>query len=73
MAEVINLRRARKARERADAEAQAAENRVRYGRPKAEKRLEAARAEKERRDLEGKRRDPGDAPPGSRGAPDPEG
>ena len=73
MAEVINLRRARKARERADEERRAAENRVRYGRPKAEKRLKDARAEKERRDLEGKRRDPGDPPPASRDAPDPEG
>ena len=72
MAELVNLRRARKARQRAEQEAQAAENRARFGRPKAEKRLEAARAEKARRDLEGKRREPGDAP-GSRGAPDPEG
>ena len=73
MAELVNLRRARKARQRAGKEAQAAENRARFGRPKAEKRLEAARAEKERRDLEGKRREPDDASPGARGAPDPEG
>ena len=57
MADVVNLRRARKARERAAEESRAAENRVRFGRPKAEKRLGEAHAEKERRDLEGKRRE----------------
>ena len=47
MAEPINLNKARKARERADAKRQAAENRVRFGRAKAEKdisKLEAERA-----------------------------
>lgn len=36
MAEIINLRSARKQRERAAAAAQAAENRARHGRTKAE-------------------------------------
>jgi hypothetical protein len=39
MAEIINLRRARKAKARAGAQAQAAENRARFGRTKAQKRL----------------------------------
>ena len=37
MAEIVNLNRARKAKARADREAKAAENRVRFGRTKAEK------------------------------------
>ncbi len=46
MAEVINLRRARKGKARAGKEKTAGENRVRFGRTKAEK--AAARAEQER-------------------------
>lgn len=37
MADIVNLNRARKAKQRAEAERQAAENRVRFGRTKAEK------------------------------------
>ncbi len=37
MGDVVNLRRARKARDRAAASEQAAENRVRFGRTKAER------------------------------------
>lgn len=47
MAEPINLNKARKARARAEGKSQAAENRVRFGRTKAEKaaaRLDAERA-----------------------------
>ncbi len=55
MAEIVNLRQARKARERAEREKQAAENRARFGRAKAETRLETARNEKAWRDLDGKR------------------
>ncbi len=40
----INLNQARKTRSRAEAKAQADENAVRFGRTKAEKVLEAARA-----------------------------
>lgn len=57
MAEPINLNKARKARARDAARVQAAENRVRFGRPKtarATAELEAARAARE---LEGKKRD----------------
>ena len=39
MAEIVNLRRARKLRERERQQAEAAQNRVLFGRSKAEKRL----------------------------------
>lgn len=58
MAEPINLAKARKARAKADAKAQAAENRVRFGRTKAEKAAEQARGEAAARALDGLRRDP---------------
>lgn len=48
MAEIVNLRRARKARDRAEATAKADANRAAFGRSKAEK--QAAQAETERRD-----------------------
>ena len=57
MAEPINLNRARKARARIEAEAKAAENRVRFGRTKVEKTLEQARAEKAARDLDAGKRE----------------
>jgi len=58
MAEIINLRRARKARDRAASEAEAEANRLSHGRSKAEK--QATRAERERleRTLDGAKRDP---------------
>ena len=37
MAEIINLRRARKTKARSQAQAEAAENRAQHGRPKAER------------------------------------
>jgi hypothetical protein len=59
MAEVINLRAVRKrAKREADAK-RADENRLAYGRPKAEHRLEKARAEKLHRDLDAHRIEPG--------------
>jgi hypothetical protein len=48
VAEVVNLNRARKDRARAADKAKAAENRVTFGRTKAEKR--AAKVERERTD-----------------------
>jgi len=45
MADILNLNRARKARARADREAQAAENRTRFGRTKHEKAAEKANTE----------------------------
>ncbi len=57
MAEVVNLRAARKARERAEARATADENAARFGRTKALKALEKARAEKARAALDAHRRE----------------
>ncbi|WP_380784983.1 DUF4169 family protein [Sphingomonas sp. R86521] len=58
MAEIINLRRARKARARASAETTAAANRAAFGRTKADK--DAAEAEVARidRTLDRARREP---------------
>lgn len=58
MAEIINLNKARKAKARLSAEKQAAENRVRYGRSKAQKQQDAAETEAMRRKLDGLRLDP---------------
>lgn len=57
MAEPINLNRARKAKARSDAEARAAENRVKFGRTKAERKLEQARAGKAAKDLDAGKRE----------------
>ena len=56
MTEPINLNKARKARAEADKKAEAAQNRVRFGRTKAQRELEKAEAEKARRELDAKRR-----------------
>lgn len=58
MAEPINLNKARKAKARTDQKAQAAENRVRFGQPKAAKMVSKLEAERARRDLDGKKREP---------------
>lgn len=57
MAEILNLNKARKARSKADDKARAAENRAKFGRAKSDKALDAARAEKLRRDLDGAKRE----------------
>ena len=57
MAEIINLRLARKARARTEAERQAAENRAKFGRTKAQKAIERADAERQARSLDGARRE----------------
>ncbi len=49
MAEIVNLKQARKARARAEREKEAEANRLKFGRPKSEtdkKRMEEARAER---------------------------
>ncbi|MBH0236705.1 DUF4169 family protein [Methylobrevis albus] len=56
MGDVVNLRMARKQKQRAAKEATAAENRVRFGRTKAERERETALAELEAVRLEGHRR-----------------
>lgn len=57
MAEIINLRQAKKIRARAEKRAAADENAARSGRSKALKALEKARADKERAALDGHKRD----------------
>ncbi|HLN23384.1 MAG TPA: DUF4169 family protein [Patescibacteria group bacterium] len=57
MAEVINLNRFRKARTREDEARQADENRVRFGRTKAEKQQDQAEADRSAKDLDGKKVD----------------
>lgn len=57
MTEIINLRKSRKAKGRAEAEAQAAENRVKFGRTKEDKRSSEAAKRLDERRLEGHRRD----------------
>lgn len=57
MADMINLRQARKAKARAEKEAQALGQRVQFGRTKAEKAASRAAQEKAARALDGHRRD----------------
>ncbi|SMX34656.1 DUF4169 family protein [Actibacterium lipolyticum] len=57
MPKIINLKSARKARERDQKRATGDENSVKFGRTKAVKTLESARNEKARSDLEKHRRD----------------
>lgn len=56
--EVVNLRRARKLRERHAAEAKAQENRAAFGRPKAERVLTNARLQKDSQKLDLHKRSP---------------
>lgn len=58
MAEIINLRRAKKQKARAAKELEAASNRARFGTPKPEQKVTLARSEKERASLEGKKLGP---------------
>jgi len=55
MAEIINLRQVRKAREKAEKDAKAAENRVAFGRPKKQKTLQEKRKSLEESRHEGHR------------------
>jgi hypothetical protein len=58
MGEIVNLRRARKAKARAEAEKDAAANRLAFGRGKAEKQATEAARSLETQRLDGHRRDP---------------
>ena len=65
MGEVVNLRQMRKTRDRVQKASQAAENRVKHGRSKAEKALEQARRDAARRTLDNHQREDETAlPPG---------
>ncbi len=55
MAEIVNLRRARKDQARAAKDARAAENRTQFGRTKAEKRATEAERERAETGLDGKK------------------
>jgi hypothetical protein len=57
MAELINLNRARKRRAKDAGKAKAGENRVAFGRTKAERELAKARTEQAARTLDGKKRE----------------
>jgi Domain of unknown function (DUF4169) len=57
MADIVNLRAARKVKDRDLARAKGDENALKFGRTKAEKALEKARAEKLARDLDGAKRE----------------
>ena len=58
MIEIVNLNRAKKAKARAEAQVEAAQNRVRFGRTKAQKAV--SRVEKAKSDalLDGHKREP---------------
>jgi hypothetical protein len=56
MTDIVNLKRARKAKERAEAEAKAQANRIAHGRTKTEKKLTKAQQEASQRKLDGHKR-----------------
>ncbi len=57
MGEIVNLRRVKKQRAKAEADAKAAENRARHGRTSAEKQADENTAERLRAVLDGARKD----------------
>ena len=57
MGDVVSLKLHRKRRERADKEAQAAENRLAFGRGKEERELTDALNDKARKDIDAHKRD----------------
>lgn len=57
MGDVVNLRSARKAKQRGEAQAQAAANRARFGETKAEKAKRSAEAQRHLRTVDGAKRD----------------
>lgn len=58
MAEIVNLKRAKKLKARAKAETEAAANRALHGRSKAEKRRDAIETSQAKARLDGAKRDP---------------
>jgi hypothetical protein len=57
MADIVNLRKARKRKARDVKDAQATENRIKFGRPKAEKDLEKAKAALESKRIDAHKRE----------------
>jgi hypothetical protein len=62
MAEIINLRQARKNKARAEKEARAEQNRISFGRTKAEKKVTKAEQDLASSRLEAHKRDPDETP-----------
>ena len=60
MAEIVNLKRARKAKTRSAAERKADANRMLHGTPKAARKLAKAQGKKDRRDIDAHRLDDDD-------------
>ena len=58
MADILSLSKARKAKARADKEAAAAENRVRFGRTKGEKAADKSRKVLAEKGIDGHKREP---------------
>ena len=56
MAEIVNLRQARKRKAKAGREEQAAENRAKFGKSKADKRTESATKKRDEKLLDGHKR-----------------
>ncbi len=63
MAEIVSLNQYRKARARAKVETEASRNRVRFGRPKAEKNRDAAERERQANRQDGSRLERTEGPP----------
>jgi hypothetical protein len=57
MADIVNLRAVRKRKGREAEQVQAAENRIKFGRTKAEKQLEKAKAERESKNIDAHKRE----------------
>jgi hypothetical protein len=60
MGDIVNLRTIRKRAQRSQDDREAQQNRLEYGRPQAARRLDEARAEKARNDLDQHRIEMGD-------------
>jgi hypothetical protein len=58
LADILSLSKARKAKARADEDATAAENRVKFGRTKAEKLADKSRKAKAEKGIDGHKREP---------------
>lgn len=65
-AEILNLRKARKAKQRRESEAHAGENRAKFGRTKHEREAQQAAQDLADRRLDALRRDPDSEEPGTR-------
>jgi hypothetical protein len=58
MADILSLSKARKSKAKADKEARASENRVKFGRTRAEKAVDKARQDLTEKSIDAHKRDP---------------